>query len=106
MNVSDFTLQQKASDPHRIGMKRPTAAALLVLCASAGCARHDRQGERDRDNSAARRAGHAAYGAAQESKELADKAAKSMWKAGKEAREGWKDAAREHKEEKPDRSRR
>ncbi len=91
-----------------MSMNRRTLAAVAVLCAGLGCARHDRQADRDRegDNTAARRAGHAAYGAAQEGKEMAGKAAKELWKAGKEAHAGWKDAAREHKEEQADRRRR
>ena len=82
-------------------------ALTLVLCLAGltSCSRprddRSRPGPADRDGSAARSAGHAAYGAAEESKDLARKAGKSLWKAGKEAHEGWKDAQREDREKRP-----
>ena len=50
------------------------------------------------DDSAARKAGHAAYGAAQETKKLAEEAAHKLRKAGEEAHKGWKDAQRENRD--------
>ncbi len=50
------------------------------------------------DNSAARKAGHAAYGVAQESKKLAAEAGRKLRDAGKEAHQGWKDAERENRD--------
>jgi hypothetical protein len=58
---------------------------LFVLCA---CTRSDK-------NSAARKAGKAAYEISQETRKAAKKAGQELRKAGQEAREGWKEAKRE-----------
>lgn len=50
------------------------------------------------DNSAARKAGHAAYGVAQETKKLAKEAGHKLREAGRDARQGWNDAEREKRD--------
>jgi hypothetical protein len=49
-------------------------------------------------DSAAGKAGHAAYAAAQETKKLAREAGRKLDKAGHDAREGWKEAEREKRD--------
>ncbi len=77
--------------------------AFLVLT-SVGCNTPDRSQPETSDryrtdsDSAARKAGRAAYEIKQETKAAAKKAAKELKRAGEQAREGWNDAKRDAQE--------
>jgi hypothetical protein len=71
------------------------AGSLTVL--SVSCAHRDRSSRRDEP--AAREAGREAYRASQEVKRDAKKAAKELKNAGKNFREGWSDARRQHRDQ-------
>ena len=82
-----------------------TLASTLMLIAALGagaCSRRETRDTRsehsDADpNSAARKAGHAAYTVAQESEKLAKKAGEKLKEASHQAHEGWKEASHEDK---------
>ena len=71
------------------------AAVLAVLAALSlgACGRHDTP-----ENSAAHKAGRAAYEITQESKEVAKKAGHKLREASREMRDGWNDAKHEARE--------
>lgn len=89
-------------------MQTGTAAlAAFLIFALGACTRHDtdstprraRQAQAERDaNSAAHKAGRAAYEIAQESKEAARKAGHKIREASREMRQGWNDARHEARE--------
>ncbi len=85
-------------------MRTLASTLILIVALSAGaCSRRESRNptyERsDADpNSAARKAGHAAYGVAQETEKLAKKAGQKLKEASHQAHEGWKEASDEHKE--------
>lgn len=64
----------------------------FCLLGLGACARHDTYDTRD---SAARKAGSAAYKIAEETKEAAKKAGTKLREAGREMHEGWKEAKQE-----------
>jgi hypothetical protein len=78
-------------------------AAFLTLTLGA-CTRHDTESpesraQRERDaNSAAHKAGRAAYEITQESKEAAKKAGHKIREASREMRDGWNDAKHDARE--------
>ena len=63
----------------------------FLLLGLGGCTREDQQSA----DSAAHKAGKAAYKVAQETREGAEKAGRKLRKAGEEAREGWQEAKHE-----------
>lgn len=84
----------------------------LVVLGFVGCTRHDagsakqdprpvpvetRQAEEPSANSAARKAGSAAYQIAEETRAVAKKAGRKLKEASREASEGWKEAKRKDK---------
>lgn len=72
-------------------------AALLLSLGTAACSRPV---EPERHDSAARKVGHVAYGAAQESKDVAKKAGHELKEAGREFHQGWKEARQESRDKK------
>lgn len=73
--------------------------ALMIGLGSYGCKRREEPVERDPSHEpAARKAGHAAYGLAQETEAAAKKAARELGKASQEVRQGWNDAKHEAKQ--------
>ncbi len=82
-------------------MRLGTAALAVIIGISlSGCMRREEPPlERDTSHEpAARKAGHAAYGLAQETEAAAKKAARELGKATHEARQGWNDAKHEAKQ--------
>lgn len=85
---------------------RPATAVIAAFLAIAmgACTRHDtesaeRRAQRERDaNSAAHKAGRAAYAITQETKEAARKAGQKIREASREMREGWSDAKHDARE--------
>jgi hypothetical protein len=83
-----------------------TVAAIMaggVACSPPQPKKSDRREASDRiikpdENSAARKAGHAAYGIAQETKKLSKEAGHKLKEAGRDARQGWNDAERENRD--------
>ena len=71
--------------------------AVLLLIAASGCSRPS---EPARHEPVARKAGHVAYAAAQESKEVAKKAGHELKSAGRNFHDGWKEARQQSKEQK------
>jgi hypothetical protein len=71
--------------------------ATLIALSLWACTRHDsRDAQAERDaNSAAHKAGRAAYEITQESKEVAKKAGHKLREASREMRDGWNDAKHE-----------
>jgi hypothetical protein len=67
-----------------------------LLISAAACDRpantDDRRTQEEKTDQAARRAGEDAYKVAAKTKELAQRAAEEVKKAGKEAHDGWEDA--------------
>jgi hypothetical protein len=72
----------------------PLIAAMLAIVSCS-----PPQPKRSDDNSAARKAGHAAYGVVQDSKKLAKEAGQKLRQASRDARQGWKDAERENRDQ-------
>ena len=74
-----------------------------VACDTKGHPRTETKEQFRKDTeSAARKAGHAAYEIKQETKEAAKKAGEELKKAGEQAREGWNDAKRQAKDKDKD----
>ena len=67
----------------------------FCLLGLGACARHETRDTYDTRDSAARKAGSAAYKIAEETKEAAKKAGTKLREAGREMHEGWKEAKQE-----------
>ena len=80
----------------RIG---PAVLAALIALSLGACARRDtRDAQAEHANSAAHKAGRAAYQITQESKEVAKKAGHKLREASREMRDGWNDAKHDARE--------
>lgn len=94
-----FDGDPEASNDWGRAMSKIAITAVLMLAALGGaCSRrnYSRETEEQR-NSAAHKVGKAAYSVAQESESVARKLGRKLGEATRDAHEGWKDAAREHK---------
>lgn len=79
-------------------MRAVLLSSLVVMSiAAGGCSRHSSTTPDQRD-SAAKKIGHVAYGAAQESKHVAKKAGHELREAARDMHAGWKEAKQEAKE--------
>ena len=79
-------------------MRNLAIIGILTLAMVGGaCSRRDHDRELEERNSVAHKVGKAAYSVAQESETLAKKAGRKLREATRDAHDGWKDAAREHK---------
>jgi hypothetical protein len=76
----------------------PAVAAIMVTAVACSPPQPRRSDAPRNEDSAARKAGHAAYGVVQESKKLAKEAGHKLHEAGRDAHQGWNDAERENRD--------
>lgn len=76
----------------------PIAVIAVLAVGLCACARRDFDKAESGPDTAARKAGRAAYDLAQETKEAAKKAGKKIKEASHDAHEGWKEAKQDAKE--------